>query len=101
MSFGITHQNLGKVKSGRKYEIRFPYDDTVTSITNINLSCGCSGAAHYPVNRELVVTYKPGEVPYHLKGQGYYYARNQVVVDITLTDGSKFPMALTFEATVY
>lgn len=101
MAFEFTHRNLGRIKSGRKYEIRYPYDETVSTVSDISLSCGCTGASHYPISREVVLSYVPQSVPLHMKGQGYYTSRNHATVNMTLNDGSTFPLTLTFEAIVY
>ena len=101
MAFDITHKNLGRVKAGKRQEITYPYDSTVQAIGSIDLSCGCSGASHQPINREVVISYTPQPVPQHLRGQGHYYTRNHATVSVTLNTGDTVPLVLSFEATVY
>jgi hypothetical protein len=101
MSFDTTHKNLGKVRSGKKYEIKYTYDEEVASIGGISLSCGCSSAHHYPVSKEIVIDYKPQAVPQHMRGQGYYKSQNHAIVNVVDKDGNSYPFSLSFEAIVY
>lgn len=101
MAFDTTHRSLGRIQSNKMYHINFPYDNTVADISSIEVSCGCTGASNSRLNREVVISYKPDSVPHHLKGQGFYYARNYATVTIVTTNGETIPITLTFEATIY
>jgi hypothetical protein len=100
MAFNTTHINLGRIRANKRYEVKFPYDDTVKDIGFMSTSCGCSGAQHLPVSKEVIINYHPGSVPQHLLGQGFYTSRNHANVDIINGDGSTSTIILSFEAIV-
>jgi len=70
----------------------------------ITTSCGCTGVSYNPTNRELRVSYNPGEVPMHLKQNGIMHYTSTKVITVMCKDlltGQEVKEILTFTANVF
>lgn len=94
--------DLGFVKSGRNYDVKFPYENIV-NFEKIEMSCDCMTYLIEKKNSRLVVTYKPKKVPPHLKeiNQTYYDTQKTITVFYTTKESATHQVAiLTFNAKV-
>lgn len=87
-----THKFIGTIKVGESREIEFPYDETVSYIKKITISCDCTRAYNIAKDRKIVAVFTAKPIPKHLESQGWYektlsitvvYVVKQVVNDGT------------------
>lgn len=88
--------NLGKVRVGVRQKIIFQKLAKEPVIVDLKASCGCSKPNYVKSKNQVIVLYKPQEIPIHLKVQGTYSTTKTVTV--TYEDGSK--EVLTFKGTI-
>lgn len=85
-----------KANVGKTTKIIFKATKELPEILSLQSSCGCSVPSYNKETRELIVNFKPGKIPLHLRNQGYYTISKKITVNYI--DGNK--EILTFTATV-
>ena len=85
--------SLGNIKIGKKQRIVYQALEELPEIKTLQSSCGCSIPVYDATNNQIIVTFSPGSVPKHLKGQGYYSTTKTITV--TYIDGTKDVLSFT------
>ena len=81
MSYFIeTTINLGDVRENSRERIVFRLAPGAPKIEGLSASCGCSTPKYNSKDNTVVVKYNVGQVPYHLKPQGFAYTMKSVFV---------------------
>ena len=84
MKWKSTHINLGTLKENKSYSLEFESNEDL-DILSAKPGCGnCTSLQGYS-NRKLKVTYKSGNIPYHL---GKNEQPINKTITITYQDGS-------------
>lgn len=94
MNWEKKHINLGVIKAHSKKELTFVPLGELNNISSMVSTCGCSSPKQ--IGNNIVVTYTPGAVPFHLQAKGEYVTTKKIT--IIYTDGTQD--ILTFTATV-
>lgn len=100
--FNPTEIELGTQRIGKEVEFHFKYDEEVELITQITSPCGCTRVTNDIPNKEIVVNYKPKDIPIHLKQQGQYWYDSVYVINVnyTNTSGASLTQNLIFTAKI-
>lgn len=85
-----------KANVGKRTKIVFKAVKELPKIALLQSSCGCSTPDYNKKTRELIVSFKPGKIPLHLRNQGYYTTSKT----ITITYDTGVKDVLTFTSTV-
>ena len=89
--FQETEINFGTIRRGKSKDFIFQANTTIPPIKEIIAACGCTKPKYNPTTRQLVVTYKAGEIPKHITG-------NQPIsksITVFYTDGSHEVLKIT------
>lgn len=79
MKFTKTTNNLGDVKVGSSVTSIFRgTPENGEKITSVRVSCGCIKSTH--TDNDVTLSFKVGDVPYHLKKQGFYQGVKKATV---------------------
>lgn len=68
-----------EVKEGKSMKVRFDVKD-IEEIVTLESTCGCSTPRKDYKNSQIVVIFRAGKIPIHLKGEGMYSSSSQVIV---------------------
>lgn len=92
-----TSIDLRDLTEGEKINVSFQAKPEMPGILKMVSSCGCSSPAYNKTLNRVVVNFRPGNVPVHLKEQGWY--ETMKTITILHTNGDK--SILKFNAKIY
>lgn len=100
--FNPTEIELGTLKIGKEEEFHFKYDNEVILVTRITSPCGCTRVTNDIPNKEIVVNYKPKDIPIHLKQIGQYWYNSMYIIKVNYinTSGANLIQNLIFTAKI-
>lgn len=99
--FTVTTKDIGIVKAGQKQTILFPYTE-LGKIIATSSSCDCSTPKNDMLNKQIVVTYIPKQVPVHLQemDKTQYAIRKEIIIESATIDGTTRKDTLVFTGIV-
>lgn len=92
--FQENKKDLGTIKVGSHNEIIFPYTSDMI-VTRMESPCDCSTIYNNQVNKNILILYKPKEVPQHLKSVGRYLTEKVFTISFTLNSEPEKPECQT------
>lgn len=87
MSWEEYEIDLGEVKKKSTVSAIFTAKEDIKTIAGIVASCGCTTPIYDLEKKTLSVSFKAGNIPFHLRKQGFYIANKKITV--TYEDGTK------------
>lgn len=100
--FSPTFKNLETIVQGSENIIEITYSGNVKMITRLTTPCGCMQGRIDTVNKKIVLTYTPKNVPIHLvkENKNFYEAAFAIEVEYDSTDGTSSKQTIIVTARV-
>jgi len=100
--FTPAFKDFGTITQGSKNTVNIDFDSSVKMITRLTTPCGCIVAKVDTVNRQIVVTYTPKDVPLHLVkiGKNFYEPILPIEIEYDSKDGTSSKQTVNIIAKV-
>ena len=74
--------DLGTIEEGSEIEVRFQYidEDNEIEILSITPTCTCCKARLDKKEKQIIVKYLPGTVPFHLEHKRGYNSTKKIII---------------------